>query len=282
MSPWIIGFIVFWAGPVVASFMLSFTHYDNLRPGRWAGGYNYVYAVTGDRLFWPSLERTLTYALVTVPIGILGSMVLAIMLNQSLVGTNLFRTLFFLPHLTPVVASALLWRWIFQPEYGVVNSFLWKLRIEGPGWMASTIWAMPALIIMSLWGSMGGNRMMIFLAGLQGIPQELYEAAKIDGAGVLARFRHVTLPMLTPTMFFNLVLGVIGALKAFTASYVATEGGPAYATWFFALHIFYQAFRYSQMGYACALAWIFLLILLALTLIQFRTSERWVYYAGGK
>ncbi|MCB0085963.1 MAG: sugar ABC transporter permease, partial [Caldilineaceae bacterium] len=199
---------------------------------------------------------------------------------QGVKGTNIFRTLFFLPSLTPAVALALLWSWLFHPSVGPINVVLRWMGIAGPGWLTSKEWALPALIIISLWAAIGGNSMLIFLAGLQGVPRELYEAAAIDGAGSWARFRAVTLPLITPTLFFNLVLGIIGALKVFTLAFVATLGGPSYATWFYALHIYRQAFEYFRMGYGSALAWIFVVILLIFTFIQLRLSNRWVYYAG--
>jgi len=279
--PWALGFILFIAGPMLASLFLSFTRYDIARPPSFVGAQNYVRALTSDPLFWPSMGRTFTYALVMIPLAISASLLLAMLLNRRLPGTNILRTIYFLPHLTPIVATAVLWKWIFQPEVGLINYALWTVGIKGPGWLGSVEWAIPALIIMALWSAAGGNTMLIFLAGLQGIPQELYEAAAIDGAGTWARFRHVTVPVLSPTIFFNLVLGVIGALKVFTSAFVTTEGGPAYATWFYALHIYQQAFRNFQMGYASALAWIFFLVVMVLTAIQFKLSGRWVFYAGG-
>jgi multiple sugar transport system permease protein len=195
-------------------------------------------------------------------------------------GSSLFRTLFFLPSLTPTVALALLWMWLLHPTLGVVNTGLGFVGIDGPGWLSDPDWALPAIILINIWGTMGGTYMLIFLAGLQGVPQSLIDAAEIDGAGRWAKFRHITLPMISPTFLFNLILGVIGALKVFTTAFVATQGGPNYATWFFALHIYRQAFQYFQMGYGAALAWIFVLILLTFTFIQMRTSRRWVYYEG--
>jgi multiple sugar transport system permease protein len=206
-------------------------------------------------------------------------LLLAILLNQKLAGTNLFRTCFFLPHLTPIVAAALMWRWILDPQVGLVNYLLAKVHISGPNWFGTTEWAIPALMGLSLWRRVGGNQMIIFLAGLQGVPQEMYEAADIDGANVWHKFRHVTIPLISPTIFFNLVLGIISGLKVFTAAFVASEGGPFYATWFFALHIYTNAFRYFEMGYAAALAWMFFAIMFVFTYVQFRRSS-WVYYEG--
>lgn len=278
--PWLLGFLAFTAFPFLASFYLSFTDYTVVSQPRFAGFANYVEALSGDDLFWSSLRRTFTYAVVGVPIGIAGSLACALLLNQQLQGTTLFRTLFFLPSLTPLVALALLWQWIFQPDFGVLNFLLDKVGIDGPGWLSSIEWALPSLIIMMLWATMGGGQMVIFLAGLQGVPPELYEAVEIDGGGIWYKFRHVTLPMISPTLFFNLILGVIGALRVFTVAYVSTEGGPAYATWFYILHLYTQAFKYFNMGYASALAWIFFIILIAFTYLQVRTSRHWVFYAG--
>ena len=280
LSPWLVGLIVFVLGPIIASAYFGFTNYDVIDPPKFAGLANYHKAFLEDELFWPSLWRSLKYSLVVVPVGLAGSLVLALVLNQGVLGTNLFRTFFFLPSLTPAVALALLWRWLFHPTLGPINSMLGWIGIRGPAWMVSKHWALPALIIISLWASMGGGRMLIFLAGLQGVPQSLYEAAEIDGAGAWRKFWNVTLPMISPTFLFNLVLGVIGALQVFTLSYIATEGGPSYATWFYALHIYRQAFEYYRMGYGAALAWIFVVVLLAFTYVQLNLSRRWVYYAG--
>lgn len=282
LTPWIIGFFGFVAGPMIASAVLSFTNYDMVNVGKWVGIKNYSFIFLRDELFWPSLLRTFKYAIVIVPTSLTGSLLAALLLNQGLKGTNVFRTLYFLPHLTPIVASVMLWGWFFDPHMGPLNTVLRALfpTAKLPEWFRSPDWAMPALFIMALWGAIGGNNMLIFLAGLQGVPQELYEAASIDGAGTWSRFIHVTLPMLSPTIFFCLVLGIIGALRVFTTAFIATGGGPAYATYFYALHIYNKAFRYFEMGYASALAWIFFFITLAFTLIQFQTSRHWVFYAG--
>ncbi|MCC6627634.1 MAG: sugar ABC transporter permease [Chloroflexi bacterium] len=278
ISPWIAGFLIFTLGPMIASLVLSFTRYNILRPPTFIGLENYVFVFTRDRLFYESLLRTAYYASVTVVIGVTGSLFLAVLLNQKLKGTTILRTCFFLPSLTPIVASALLWGWILHPDLGLLNYGLRQIGLPGPGWLTSTEWAIPALIIMALWGSLGGGRMIIFLAGLQGVPQELYEAAEIDGANIWQRFRNVTLPIITPTIFFNMVLGVIGSFSVFTVAYVATQGGPARATYFYVYHIFARGFQDFDMGYASALAWIFFAILLLFTGIQFYLQRHWVYY----
>jgi multiple sugar transport system permease protein len=280
LLPWLLGLLIFWIGPILTSAYFSVLEYDVLSPPKFIGVENYIRAFTGDKQFWPSLQRTLVFALTVVPIGLIGSLLLAILLNQGAKGTNLFRTCYFLPHLTPTVALALLWTWLFHPSVGPINVALGWFGIEGPGWLTSKQWALPSVIIIALWAGMGGNAMLIFLAGLQGVPKELLEAAEIDGAGAWSRFWKVTLPMISPTLLFNLILGIIAALKVFTISFVATNGGPSYATWFYALHIYNQAFAYFRMGYAAALAWIFVLILLAFTYLQLNLSRRWVYYAG--
>ena len=280
LSPWAIGLVVFYIGPVIASAYFSFTKYNIVKAPVFLGLDNYKRAFFEDRLFWPSLGRTFKYAIVSVPLGLIGSLLLALLLNQHLKATNIYRTLYFLPHLTPSVAMSILWVWLLHPHMGPVNLLLGKLGIKGPGWFTHEDWAIPSLIIVSLWAGMGGNRMLIFLAGLQGVPDELYDAASIDGAGMLAKFWHVTMPMISPTMLFNLVLGVIGALKVFTMSFVTTGGGPNYATWFYALHLYQNSFAYFRMGYSCALAWFLALILLIFTYVQLAVSKRWVYYGG--
>jgi multiple sugar transport system permease protein len=282
LLPWLIGLIVFVAGPMLASAYFSFTKYDVVNTPTFIGLKNYQDIFTRDRLFWPSMMLTFRYAIIVVPLSLIGSLAAAMLLNQALKGTALFRTFFFLPHLTPIAAAAVLWAWLFNPDVGPINYFIrtYLPIVTAPGWFRDPQWAMTGLIIMAMWGAIGGNTMLIFLAGLQGVPQELYEAAAIDGAGPWAKFRNVTIPLLTPTIFFNMVLGIIGAMRVFTAAFVATSGGPAYATWFYALHIYTRAFRYFEMGYASALAWIFFFVMFVFTFVQFRASRRWVYYAG--
>lgn len=280
LLPWLLGFVIFTAGPMLVSLYLSFTEYRVTSPPSFIGLQNYTTAFFDDDLFWSSLGRTFYFALVSVPVGLIGSLLLAMLLNQGLRGTSVFRTVFFLPGLTPIVATALVWTILLQPETGIINYALRLLSIEGPKWFGSVKWAIPGLILMTTWRTLGSNRMIIFLAGLQGVPDSLYDAAAIDGANSWHRFLNVTLPMISPTLFFNLVLGIIGALQVFAAAMIATQGGPARATWFFALHIYSQAFEYFEMGYGSALAWLFLLIVLFFTFIQFRMSDRWVYYEG--
>lgn len=278
IMPWLFGFLVFSLGPMLASVYLSFTRYRIGGDPVWIGVENYTQAFFEDALFWPSLWRTAYFAAGTVVLGTIGSLVAAMLLNTKLRGTTWFRALYYLPSLTPVVAMAILWGWLLQPQVGLVNYALHEVGISGPGWLTNRNWAIPSLIMISLWAGIGGGRMIIFLAGLQGVPQELYESAEIDGAGPIRRFIHVTIPMISPVILFNLILGVIGSFNVFALAYVGTNGGPNYATWFFMLHLYHNAFSYFQMGYASALAWIFFVIIFVLSFVQIRLSNRWVYY----
>jgi multiple sugar transport system permease protein len=281
-SPWLLGFFLFTFGPMVASLYLAFTDFtiSNLSPNM-VGFANFARALSSkDNQFWPSLGRTFQYALFLVPLGLLGSLFAAMLLNQGIKLTVLFRTLFFLPSLTPVVASAVIWAWLYNADWGLLNHLLSLVGVKGPKWLADPDTAMMSLIVVALWSAVGGNTMIIFLAGLQGVPKELHEAAEIDGANAFDRFRAVTLPMISPTVFFNLVIGVIGALKVFATPVVMTNGGPNYATWTFILHLYQNGFQSFDMGYASALAWVFMLIVVTLTVVNLALSKRWVYYEG--
>ena len=281
MTPWLIGFLGLFVGPGLYSLFLSFNKYDVMSAPEFIGLKNYVDMFTKDDLFWPSLSRTAYYAAVSVPLSVLGSMFVAILLNTKLRGITIFRTLFFMPSLVPLVATVVLFKWLLNSDFGLVNQGLRGIGVENPpGWFADSGWAIPSLILIRLWGSIGGTQMIIFLAGLQGIPTELYDAASIDGANTWKTTRHITIPLLTPTIFFNTILGIIGAMQTFAAAFIATEGGPGFATWFFALHIWKQAFDYFNMGYAAALAWFFAILIVVLTVIQLRVSRRWVFYYG--
>jgi multiple sugar transport system permease protein len=267
---------------MLGAVVLSFTPYSLARPLEFNGVANFVRAFTNDPLFYGSVQRTLTYAIVYVPLAVVGALLVAMLLNQGLKLTNVFRTIFFLPHLVPIVATVYIWTYLLNPRYGLVNEILFRLfKLDpGPGWFASKDWALPGLIILALWAQIGGNMMLIFLAGLQGVPKDLYEVAALDGANGWQKFRNITLPMISPTLFFNLVLGIIGALQSFSNAFVATNGGPAYATWLYAVHIYKTGFDFGELGYACALAVIFFVVLVALTYGQFQLQKRWVYYAG--
>lgn len=277
-SPWILGFFIFTLYPVCSSLYYSFTSYNTLKPPKWTGLYNYIYMFTKDQLFTKSLINTIYYAVLSVPLGIAAGVLVALLLNQKVKGMRLFRTLFYLPTVASSVATALLWLWLMEPNFGLFNTLLEKVGINGPGWLTDPVWAKPSLIIMSLWTVGGG--MLIYLAALQDVPQSLYESAAIDGAGGLKQFFKITLPMITPTLFFNLITGVIGGLQVFNQAFIMTNGGPAYATYFYGYHLYTKAFSEYSMGYASSLAWILLVITLVLSMIIFKTSNRWVYYEG--
>ena len=281
ISPWLLGFAVLTAGPMIASMFFSFQHYGVVTAPRPAGFDNYIRAFSGaDKLFYQSLSRTAIFAVCLVPLAVSISLGLAVLLNRKLVGTTIYRTLFFLPTLTPAAAATLLWIWLLHPEVGPVNYLLAQIGIEGPRWLASTEWALPSNVLIAIWASVGGSRMIIFLAGLQGVPEELYESASIDGANGWHKFVNVTLPMISPVLLFNMILAAIAAFRVFTIAFMATGGGPAFATYYYLLHLYTTAFRSLQYGYASALAWIFFVIVLAITLVQFRLSGRWVFYSG--
>ena len=276
ISPWLIGFFVFSLGPFIASLFLSFTRYELLSPPEFVGLGNYNRLFRRDPRFLVSLINTAYYSFFSIPFGRVLAFFVAILLNQKVRGMPLYRTLFYLPSVTAGVATSILWMWIFDPYYGILNLGLRVIGIEGPMWLGSREWAKPALIIMAWWGI--GNTMVIYLAGLQGVPQHLYDAAEVDGADWWRKTLHVTIPMMTPTMFFTLIMGVIGSFQVFTSALVMTDGGPADATLFYVLYLYRNAFQYFRMGYASALAWVLFIIILVLSLIQLKLSSRWVYY----
>lgn len=280
ISPWVLGFLLFTAGPMLVSLYFSFTEYAfPLRP-QWLGLANYIRAFGDDKLFGRSLWNTFYYVGLAVPLGIALSLMLALLLDRNMPGRAVWRTIYYLPSIVPVVSATFLFLYIFQPDYGLINGWLWKLfAVEGPGWFNSRVWVKPTFIIMALWGA-GGPTMIILLAGLQNVPDEMYDAAKVDGAGRWRRFSNVTLPLLSPTLFFVLITGLIAAFKIFGPVYVSTQGGPFYGSYFYVLHLFTQAFTHWQLGYASALAWILFVFILIFTLIQFRIGGSWVYYEG--
>jgi multiple sugar transport system permease protein len=276
-----VGFLVFTAGPIVVSAYLSLTDYQILVPPKWVGLANYARALSGaDEIFWKAVYNTIYFAVLFVPLSIAGSLAAALLLNVRMRGQAIFRTMFFIPSITPEIAAVFLWVWILSPEFGPLNNILYAIGLDGPGWLGSPVWSKPALILMSLWGAIGGSTMIIFLAGLQGIPTELYEASEIDGATTWQEFLNITVPMLSPAVFFNLVVGMIGALRVFTAAFVATNGGPTYSTTFYMLYLFNNAFRFLYMGYASALAWLFMVLVIVLVVAQVYLGRRWVYYEG--
>jgi multiple sugar transport system permease protein len=276
--PWFIGFILFYVGPMLFSFALSLTRWRLLDAPSYVGLQNYR-DMAHDARFWQSLKVTTIYVAGGVPLGLVVALLLALLLNQNVKGQSVFRTVFYLPSVVTGVSVSVLFVWIFNPEFGLLNSALGAIGISGPGWITSVDWALPSLIITSLWGI--GGTMLIFLAGLQGIPLELQEAASIDGAGAIQRFFFLTLPMLTPTILFNLILLIIFRFQDFTNAYVMTGGGPLDSTLFYVFYIWLNAFQFIQMGYATALAWVLFMIIFVLTVVIFTSSDRWVFYLGG-
>lgn len=274
-SPWIIGFILFGGGPVVAALLLSFAHWSLLSTPSWAGFANY-HKMFADPLFYKSIVNTIYFGAGSVCLGVVTSFLLAILLNQKVRGLGFFRTVFYLPSVVAGVATAILWVNILQPDSGLINSFLRFFGVKGPGWLVDEHWAIPGLILMSVWGA--GNTIVIYLAGLQSISPTLYEAARIDGAGWWSRFWHVTVPMMSPVIFFNVVTSLIASLQAYTLVLVMTEGGPNNATLMLGLYIYRQAFEYFDMGYAAALSWAMFALIGVATALQFVLARRWVHY----
>jgi multiple sugar transport system permease protein len=274
---WGIGFLVFTAGPILASIYYSFTSFDIVSAPVFVGLQNFR-DVFSDPLFYKSMANTLYFVVLVVPLTMILSFALALLLNQKVRALPVFRTVFYIPSIVPFVASAILWMWLLQPQYGLINSIIEYFGLNGPTWLASETWAKPALVIMLLWGS--GSTMLIYLAGLQGVPESLLEAAEIDGANTWQRFVHITLPMLTPTIFFTLTMGIISAFQVFSIVYVMTSGmgGPQNATLVYLLYMFRQAFVFFRMGYASAMALILFVIVLLVTIVQFALAPIWVYY----
>lgn len=277
LLPTFIGFAVFVAGPVLAALGISLTQWDMLTPPRWVGLGNYRRMFFDMPLFWKILRNTGYYALLYIPAAVFLPLLVAVMMNQGLRGITFYRSIYFLPVVTSTVAVALVWQWLYNPEFGPINYVLDLVGINGPAWIASPQWAMPALVIMSIWQVTGYN-MVIYLAGLQGIPEEFHEAASIDGASRWRRFWSITIPLISPTTFFVLVMSLIGSLQVFEQIYILTQGGPAYATLTIAFHIYQQAFQFFHMGMASSLAYVLFVIILIVTLIQFRFQRRWVFY----
>ncbi len=284
ISPWLIGFVIFTLGPMIASLVLSLTEYKITTPPVFIGLDNFIKLFTADPKFWHSLGITVKFAVIAIPLNLVFGFALAFLLNQKVPGLAFWRTIYYLPSVIAGVAVAILWSLIFNPRFGILNWFLGLLGINGPGWLSSPDWAIPALIIMSLW-SVGGG-MIIYLSGLQSIPTALYEAAQLDGANSWQQLFRITIPLMSPVIFYNLVIGIIGTFQYFTEVYVITAsadtglGGPAESTLFYNVYLYSNAFRYLNMGYASAMAWVLFVIVLVLTLLVFRSSALWVYYEG--
>ena len=282
ISPWIVGFFLFVLGPFLASLYFSFTTYSVLQPGKWVGLDNYVRALSGaDRFFWKSLWNTTYYVVGMVTLRLVLGFLLALLLNKKVRGITVWRTLFYVPSIVPIVAVSIIWLFILNPKFGLVNYGLSLIGIDGPGWMTSPIWSKPGLILVSV--TWVGVTMLIFLAGLQDIPSHLYEAAELDGASQWRQMINITVPLMTPTIFFNLIINIIQGFQVFAQVLVMTggsggAGGPLNSTRVYVLHLFELAFNQFKMGYASALAWILFIIVLLLTLVMVKTSDRWVFY----
>lgn len=279
LSPWLFGFLVFLAGPMIASLYFSFTEYNVMTPPRWLGLANYTRMFTDD-LFFQSLDVSARYTLLSVPLGIVAALAIAVLLNQPIIGRGFFRLIFYLPSIISGVAVATVFAWIFNYRFGILNYLLSWVGIAGPNWLGHPRWALWAFVLMSLWG-VGGN-VVIFLAALQGVPRALYEAAELDGATSAQRFRHVTLPLISPAILFVAITGIIYTFQTFTQAFILTQGGPANATLFYLYYLYKNAFTWFEMGYASALAWVLFLIIISCTLLLLRTSSNWVYYEGGE
>lgn len=275
--PAILGFLIFTTGPMLASFVLSLTDWTIGAKLSFIGVDNYTRMATDDR-FWQSLMVTSYYTIGAVPAVLILGFLFAMLVNTAKSGKSFWRTIYYLPTLVPAVASAVLWIWIFNPDSGLLNSLLYAAGLPGSDWIYSEETAVPSLILMNAWGF--GNAMVIFLAGRQGVPASLYEAVALDGGGTWTKFRHVTLPFMTPTIFYNLVIGVIGTFQVFNQAYIMTKGGPNNSTLFYIYYLYTKAFKDSEMAYASALAWVLFVIVLVITVLLFRYS-RWVYYEMG-
>jgi len=275
--PWIIGFLIFTLGPIIASLVFSFTDYDMMLPPSWIALDNFR-ELLGDPLFYTSLYNTVYIVALAVPLGMVVSFAIALLLNQKVRFLAVYRTAYFIPSIVPAVASAALWLYLLQPQWGLVNGFLESLGITGPGWLSSELWSKPAIIMMMVWGA--GNTVIIYLAGLQDIPQSLYEAAAIDGANEWNKFWRLTLPLMTPSLFFTLVLGIIGTFQIFAQIFVLTDGmgGPQNSTLVYMIYLYRNGFNFFRMGYASAMAWVLFVLILLLTWLQFKGAQRWVYY----
>ena len=278
LAPWIIGLLAFTVGPMLASGYLSLTKFSGFGPVKWIGLQNYE-KIFQDDLFFTSLFNTSYYAFLGVPAQLLVALCLAVLLNMKVRYVNLFRTVYYIPTVTPTVANVFLWVWIFNFDFGLINSLLRLVRIAPVNWLWDPQIVKPALILMSLWAV--GQQMVIFLAALQGVSEELLEAASIDGANNIRRFFSITIPLISPVIFLNLIIGIISLFQTFTVALIATNGGPINSSLFYVLYIYRKGFQSFAMGYASGLAWILFLIILAITAIQFYLARRWVYYESG-
>lgn len=278
--PWLLGMLFFTIGPMIFSFVLSFSEWDvitGIDSIRFVGLENFI-NIFQDELFYQSLKVTFIFALVSVPLYQIISIFIAVLLNMRSRGMKFFRLAFFMPSVIPAVAVSMMWIMILNPEYGILNKALALVGIQGPAWLQDPDYALGALVVMGIWGV--GNTIIIYLSGLQGVPEELYEASQLDGAGIMRRFFNITVPMISPTIFFNLIMGIIGGFQYFTQAFVMTNGGPMNSTLFYNLFLYNKAFVDYEMGYASALSWILFAIILIFTLLVIKSSSAWVYYHG--
>jgi len=280
ISPWVVGLLIFTLGPIIASLFLSFADYTIIAPPEWIGLANFRKAFAGDPLVWKSLGNTAHYVGIGVPLRILFAFLLAALLNTEIRGRLIYRIIYYMPSIVPGVASSVLWLILLNPRLGLINLVLGFVGVPSINWLGSPTYSKPALIIMSLWGV--GGSMIIYLAGFQSISQALYEAADIDGANRWNKFWRVTIPLMTPTIFFNLVMQIIGSFQVFASAFIMTGGGPLNSTLFFMLHLYNNAFEFFKMGYASALAWIMFVIIFFFTLLTLKSSQAWVFYQGGR
>lgn len=274
ISPWIIGFLVFTAYPVLMSLYLSFTRYDIMSSPAWIGLDNFKSLFT-DKFFFRSIEATAKYTVLSVPINLIVSMLVALLLNAKIPMKAFFRTVFYLPCMISGVALSLLWIWLFNPQIGILNYIIVLFGGQAQPWLQSSSQAIPSLLIMNVWTM--GTTMVIFLAGLQGVPTVYYEAATLDGCGPIRKFFKITLPMISPILTFQLITGLIGGLQAFSQAFVMTQGGPNYSTYFYVFYLFQKAFKSFELGYASAMSWLFIVVVTILTLLIFRFSDRYSY-----
>ena len=276
ISPWIIGFLIFQVYPIYKSVYYSFCEYDVLNPPIFIGMDNYK-NLFHDDIFLKSIVSTAIYTVMAIPLSMIVSLFFAILLNQKIFGRGVFRTIYFLPSLVPMVALAILWKWMFNGENGILNYILGLFGISGPNWLGSTMWATPSIVLTGIWGV--GGSIVIYLAALQDVPRSLYEAAEIDGAGWFLRVRHITIPMISPVIYFNLILGIIGCLQVFAVPYIMTAGGPARSTYYYTMYLFDNAFSFLKMGYAGAMAVLLFIIIVAITIITTKLTASRIYYA---
>lgn len=276
LAPSMIGFLLFIILPTVSSLVLSLVQWDLMSPPKFVGLGNFA-TLAKDDVFGTVLRNTFVFTIFTIPIGMIISFFIAVLLNQGLKGTNIYRTVYFLPVMASAAGSAVVWKWIFEKDFGLLNYFLGLFGVNGPGWLTSTEWAMTSVIIMSVWKHIGFD-MVIFLAALQGIPKDYYEAANIDGASSWHKIRHITIPLVSYSTFFVLIMAIIRSFQIFDQMYILTKGGPGYSTQVLVYYIYTNAFEYFKLGYASAVAWVLFVLILIITLIQMKLQKKWVFY----